>query len=161
MAYGILSAFPMLVCLFWTFTLALGIGQGGPARRMLTVWMGTATVLYLCHWVYFNRAYAALSVTDTIYALCTLSVYPLYFLYIKLLTENRYKVADEARFLQDVLSVISTFLGFVPSSGPTTPASHNWSIILAARLNPIRNTRCNRPMDALSFSMMNRPTSSK
>ncbi len=29
---------------------------------------------------------------------------------IQLLTENRYKVADEARFLQDVLSVISTFL---------------------------------------------------
>ena len=29
------------------------------------------------------------------------------------------------------------FLGFVPSSGPTTPASLSWSMTLAARLNPI------------------------
>ena len=32
---------------------------------------------------------------------------------------------------------IRTFLGLVPSSGPTTPASASWSMILAARLKPI------------------------
>lgn len=33
--------------------------------------------------------------------------------------------------------VTKIFLGFVPSSGPTMPASASWSMILAARLNPI------------------------
>jgi len=52
---------------------------------------------------------------------------------------------------------ISTFLGFVPSSSPTTPASASWSIIRAARLNPTLNHLWIIPMDALSFSMINLP----
>ncbi len=88
MVYGILSALPMLVCLFWTVTLLVGFRRGDRAKRLLALFMGVAMVLYFCHWVYFNRALEMIPATDTIYALCTLSVYPLCFLYIKLLTES-------------------------------------------------------------------------
>ena len=89
MLYGIMSALPMLVCLFWTTTLLLkGSWHAGRAKRTLTLFMGVATVLYFCHWIYFNKIYEALPFTDTLYSLCMLSAYPFYYLYINMLTER-------------------------------------------------------------------------
>ena len=88
MLYSILSILPMLTCLFWTVTLGVGFGRSDRAKRLLTVFMGLNTVIYLCHCLYFNRVYAVLPVSESVYSLLKLSMYPLYFLYIKLLTEK-------------------------------------------------------------------------
>ena len=58
-------------------------------------------------------------------------------------------------------AVMSTFLGFVPSSGPTTFAWDSWSMTRAARLNPILKALWSMPMDALSLSMISFPASTK
>ena len=107
MIYGILSALPMLVCLFWTLSLAMESRRGSKAGHVLTLWMGTAAALYACHWVYFNREYAMIPATDTLYALCTLSVYPLYYLYIRRLT------GSDAPGLRDYCTLIPAVLSFV------------------------------------------------
>jgi AraC-like DNA-binding protein len=89
MVYGILSSLPMLVCFFWMSTLLLGNRRGDRAKRLLAVFMGVATMLYFGHCVYFNKISRIYPLADTLYALGTLSVYPLYYLYIRLLCESR------------------------------------------------------------------------
>jgi AraC-like DNA-binding protein len=51
--------------------------------------MLTATVLYLAHYIYFNRQMAVIPLTDTFYSFCNPAVFPLYYLYIEELTEYR------------------------------------------------------------------------
>lgn len=105
MLYQILSAFPMFACLFWTVQLLSDFRHNDRAKRFLTLFMAVAALLYFCHYVYFNRAYEMLPVTDSIYAFTTLAVYPLYFLYIKLLSESRkLRVRDFYTLIPAVLS---------------------------------------------------------
>jgi AraC-like DNA-binding protein len=51
--------------------------------------MATATLLYLAHFIYFNRLMAVIPLTDAIYCFCNLAVFPLYYLYIEELTDYR------------------------------------------------------------------------
>ena len=55
---------------------------------MLT-FMVVATTLYVCHFVFFNHLYGWMPVTDAIYCMTNLSVFPLYYLYIKEVTEEQ------------------------------------------------------------------------
>ena len=55
---------------------------------MLT-FMVVATTLYACHFVFFNHLYGWMPVTDAIYCMTNLSVFPLYYLYIKEVTEEQ------------------------------------------------------------------------
>ena len=55
----------------------------------LLLFMLTATVLYLAHYMYFNRQMAVIPLTDTFYSFCNPAVFPLYYLYIEELTEYR------------------------------------------------------------------------
>lgn len=107
MLYGILSTLPMFACLFWAALLLLDFRHNDRAKRFLTLFMTVSAVLYFCHCVYFNRVYGMLAVTDSIYAFATLAVYPLYFLYIKLLTESRkLRARDFCTLIPAVLSCL-------------------------------------------------------
>ena len=79
---------PLMVCALWSITLALDLKTIGRSRhRMhLLLFMAVATMLYAGHYVFFNHYKALMPVTDTIYVACNLSVYPLYYLYIRSLT---------------------------------------------------------------------------
>ena len=55
---------------------------------MLT-FMVVATTLYACHFVFFTHLYGWMPVTDAIYCMTNLSVFPLYYLYIKEVTEEQ------------------------------------------------------------------------
>lgn len=77
---------PFMVCLFWFIIFAIGYRKACRPKRVLTWFLLTCTVLYLCHGLFFSgvRSRAA----ECIWALCSLSVYPIYYLYIRTLTEN-------------------------------------------------------------------------
>lgn len=89
MVTAIFSTLPMFACSFWAVVLLLDFKQNDRAKRFLTFFMIVAAVLYLCHSAYFNKEYNIYAIADSIYTFATLSVYPLYYLYIRLLTEER------------------------------------------------------------------------
>ena len=86
----LMSALPMIVCGVLSVLTALSLfNRRNRARVRLLVFMLTATVLYLAHFVYFNHLTAVVPLTDTFYSFCNPAVFPLYFLYIEELTEYR------------------------------------------------------------------------
>ena len=82
---------PMFVCLFWSVILAseLIINDKSRPKGHLLAFMMTATILYMGHWVFFNHGTHILPVTDTLYSVANLAVYPLFYLYICSLTERK------------------------------------------------------------------------
>lgn len=87
----IASFLPMAVCAFWSIALALNIWERGnrAAQRQLLMWAISATLLYAGHFIFFNRLTGAIPVSDTIYVVCNLLVYPLYLYYITVLTKGK------------------------------------------------------------------------
>ena len=80
---------PMLVCIFWSVLLLLDWWeQRTQAKARMVVFMVVAAILYGCHFIFFNHLYGWMPVTDVIYCMTNLSVFPLYYLYIKEVTEE-------------------------------------------------------------------------
>ena len=80
----------MFVCAVLAFELALSLWQHrDTAKAWLLLWAVVATVLYGCHWAFFQRLTAWQPLTDSIYVACNLAVYPLYLIYIYKLTDER------------------------------------------------------------------------
>ena len=93
----LMSSLPMIVCGVLSVLIALSLyNHWNRSRMRLLLFMITATLLYLAHFVYFNRQIAVIPLTDTLYCFCNPAVFPLYYLYIEDLTEyhpNRWKQA--------------------------------------------------------------------
>lgn len=75
---------PFMVCLFWLVIFILGYLRHDHAKRVLTWFLAVCTVLYLCHALSFTEGIGR--VMECLWALCSLSVYPIYYLYIHALT---------------------------------------------------------------------------
>ena len=85
-----ISSLPMIVCGVLSVLIALSLyNHWNRAKMRLLLFMLTATVLYLAHYIYFNRQMAVIPLTDTLYSFCNPAVFPLYYLYIEELTEYR------------------------------------------------------------------------
>ncbi len=86
----LMSSLPMIVCGVLSVLTALSLfDHWNRAKMRLLIFMLTATVLYLAHFMYFNRQMAIVPLTDTFYSFCNPAVFPLYYLYIEELTEYR------------------------------------------------------------------------
>lgn len=84
-----ITSLPMLVCLFWSAVLWMDWRrQGSRAKLRLMLFSIAATLLYMGHYVYFNLDYAVIPVADTIYSMANLAAFPLYYLYIREMTEG-------------------------------------------------------------------------
>lgn len=79
---------PLLVCLFWFVVFAVHYRRADGAKRILTLFFGVCSALYLCHtllyYIYGGEKLPA--PLEGLWAACSLSVYPIYFLYICKLT---------------------------------------------------------------------------
>lgn len=82
----VISFTPFMVCLFWSVIFSLRYRRHDSAKRVLTWFLLTCTVLYFCHALFFTVGSSR--VTECIWALCSLSVYPIYYLYVRALTVN-------------------------------------------------------------------------
>ncbi len=78
-----------MVCLFWLILFAIEYRDANPAKRFLTYFLLVCTFLYFAHAVYFNRDVELYSIIESIYAFCSLAVYPLFYLYIQKLTNSK------------------------------------------------------------------------
>ena len=95
------SVLPLLVCSFWFIRLILSIGRIDAAQRMLTFFFGICTVLYSCHALLYN-VYAAEGLPrplEAVWAACSLSVYPVYYLYICRLTARPLQLSSACLIL--------------------------------------------------------------
>ena len=84
----LISLLPMAICAGWVLTFLLHYGQLDRAKRWLTCFLLVCTVLYSCHAVYYNFYLPAdlPASLESVWALCSLSVFPLYYIYICQLT---------------------------------------------------------------------------
>ena len=85
---SLITSVPMFVCAFWSVLLLLDvITTRQVAKGRLLAYMVTVTLLYMGHYLFFTHQTGLLPVSDTIYSIANLAVFPLYFLYINELTE--------------------------------------------------------------------------
>lgn len=86
--FSLIVFMPMYVSLFWMLTLLLTRGADNKAKQFLGIFMLVTSLLYLSHSVYFSHQYQLYVFFDPLYVLAMLSVYPLYYGYIKKLTTD-------------------------------------------------------------------------
>ncbi|RIJ48856.1 AraC family transcriptional regulator [Maribellus luteus] len=91
---------PMYVTFFWCIVLLIPNRKNNRARHFLGFFMLAAFLLYLCHAVFFKASPGRYLWFDPVYTFVSLSVYPLYYWYIKLLSiETDYKWYNLRMFL--------------------------------------------------------------
>ena len=104
----LMSSLPMIVCGVLSVLIILSLYDcRNMAKTRLLFFMATATLLYLAHFIYFNRLMAVIPLTDAIYCFCNLAVFPPDYLYIEELTDyrpNRWRQA---------LCLLPSLLGFL------------------------------------------------
>ncbi|MCF8235350.1 MAG: helix-turn-helix domain-containing protein [Bacteroidales bacterium] len=86
MIHDFITYTPMYVTLLWALALLISKPKDNRARFFLGVFMTAAFLLYLSHAVYFNKDESLYLYFDPLYIFTSLLVYPLYYIYIKMLT---------------------------------------------------------------------------
>ncbi len=81
---------PIYVTFFWAVVLNFYSHKKYPPKAFLGKFMIVAFVLYLSHFFYFTRQYEIYHYLDGFYMLASLLVFPMYHIYIRLLTTERH-----------------------------------------------------------------------
>jgi AraC-like DNA-binding protein len=102
---------PMYITLFWAIVLLITKRENNRAKFFLGVFMFTAFLLYLSHAHFFKKHIASFQYFDSIYMFSSLSVYPLYYWYIRLLSvETNYRQKNLLLLLPGVLLALASFV---------------------------------------------------
>lgn len=108
MVRTVFSFTPFAVCLWWLITFVLNYHKSDAAKRTLTYYILACVLLYFCHALYFtSRLPQGL---ECLWTLCSLSVYPLYYLYICRLTATSVPRWMYALFLPGLLVALLKFV---------------------------------------------------
>jgi len=101
---------PLYVTIFWGIVLIANSPKGKP-KFLLGIFMFVAFFLYLTPAFFFTNNYLVYFNTESLYLLTSLTVYPLYFCYIKLLTiETSFKKKNLVYFIPAVLLAAASFI---------------------------------------------------
>lgn len=85
--YEIFCLLPFMVCLVWSVILGLELKDGRRPVQVLWYFAIACTLLYFCHSLHFSRIVPAEPRwSQCLYLACNLAVYPLFYLYIRSLT---------------------------------------------------------------------------
>lgn len=85
-----LCLLPTLTCAFWCIALLISYCEHSQKDKLLlAVFFFIATLLYIGHTVYFTHSTELLPISDTIYCMANLAVFPLYYYYVCQVTEQR------------------------------------------------------------------------
>lgn len=111
MAEDLIIYTPMYVTFFWAVVLLISKRENNRAKFFLGVFMFVAFLLYLSHAIFFQRNFTAYLIFDPIYNFASLSVYPLYYWYIKLLTvETSYRWINLHFFAPAIIISLISFV---------------------------------------------------
>ena len=80
---------PVYVTLFWAITLSFCRSKKHAPKIFLGKFMFVAFILYSAHFFYFTGQYRVYLYLDSIYTLASLAVYPMYHIYVRILTVDR------------------------------------------------------------------------
>lgn len=83
---------PLYITLFWSIVFLIQVGENDKAKKFLGVFMVMAFLLYTCHAIFFNNFYLLYSSIEFIYVFTMLTVYPIYFVYLKILTTDEFGI---------------------------------------------------------------------
>lgn len=109
---------PMYVTLFWAVVLLITKRENNRAKFFLGIFMFAAFLLYLSHAHFFKKAIGVFHYFDPIYMLASLSVYPLYYWYIRLLSvEPNYRRVNLLMLLPGFLLAVASFVIYQLMSG--------------------------------------------
>ena len=84
---SILSVMPMFVSLFWVTLLLCG-RERNLSKRYLAFFLSLSVINYFTHAAFFNHEYELFAFMDNVWVFTSLSGYPLYYYYIRLLTHD-------------------------------------------------------------------------
>jgi len=91
---------PVYVTLFWALVFNFNTVRTDAPKSFLGVFMAVAFLVYISHFLFFLGQMDIYSYFDSIYTLASLLVYPLYHIYIRLLTvELKFSFRKHFRFL--------------------------------------------------------------
>jgi AraC-like DNA-binding protein len=125
---------PVYVTLFWAILLLLRHGRQNRARFGLGIFMILAALLYSCHALFFLKKFNIYLGIDFLYMFSGLSVYPMYYWYVKLLTsETEYNFRNLIHFAPAVVLTII----FEITHLNATPAERNEYFQLALMQNDV------------------------
>ncbi len=83
---------PLYITFFWSIVFIIQTGKKDKAKKHLGFFMIDAFLLYSCHAIFFNHLYYLYSIVEFIYVFTMLSVYPMYFLYLKIITSDKFEI---------------------------------------------------------------------
>lgn len=87
--YLLFAFLPLTVCLVWLAVYVAEFRSSNRPKRFLTLFALFCALLYFCHAWFFVGENSGFGVLDAVYIFCNLSVYPLYYGYIMILTKDR------------------------------------------------------------------------
>lgn len=91
---------PLYVTLFWLIVLNTNADKNSPPRAFLGKFMIFASVVYFSHFLFFASLKEFYVWVDALYQYASLMVYPLYYIYFRLLTvDERFSFSKHARYL--------------------------------------------------------------
>ena len=127
---------PFMVCLFWTIHAGISYRELNKAQRYLGVFLFVSMLLFLYHGVYYSTDYSAddYKVLTVLYSWSTLTTYPLYYLYIKAITDYHNPGKYEMAFLftPGLIAIISSILTL------TTGVGHQFTDTFISIVRPIQ-----------------------
>ena len=86
--YVLFSFLPFMTCLVWFVIYLAEMPSSSRPKRFLTVFALACTMLYFCHAWFFMAEDWEYGLIDALYLLCNLSVYPLFYCYVAILTRD-------------------------------------------------------------------------
>lgn len=79
---------PIYVSIFWAIVFFANRYSANKPRYFLGVFMAITAILYTCHALFFLGFTSLYLKTDSLYLFSSLSVFPLYYIYVRLLTSD-------------------------------------------------------------------------
>lgn len=111
MAEDLIIYTPMYVTFFWALVLLLTKHENNRAKFFLGVFMFVTFLLYLSHAHFFKKSVSTFPFYDPLYIFTSLSVYPLYYWYIKLLSvETSYRWYNLRLFIPAVIFTLTSIV---------------------------------------------------
>ena len=125
-----------MVCLFWTIHAGISYRELNKAQRYLGLFLLVSMLLFLYHAIYYSITFSAHNpkVLTVLYSWSTLTTYPLYYLYIKSITDyhNPGKYEMALLFTPGIIATVSSILTFTSGLG------HEFTDIFISIVRPIQ-----------------------
>jgi len=105
---------PVYVTLFWAIILNITSDKDNAARNFLGKFMIFAFVIYFSHYIFYNSFIHIYMYIDPIYQLSSLLVFPLYTIYLKILTtDNKFIFSIHLKYLiAPIILILLYIAGF-------------------------------------------------